>query len=120
MLIGSFFSWWYGLGWKGVIQSFGPRYKGVLESFSVEQLSRTIFAPWRRIITYPGASLGEKVQAKLDNLFSRGIGFVVRFFVLLAALFTIIVMLIFTALEIVLWPLMPVLVPALIIKGIIG
>ena len=59
----------------------------ILNNFSVIQLTRTLFAPWRRIITYPGASIDEKFKAWGDNVFSRMIGFVVRLGVLIAAFF---------------------------------
>ncbi len=87
-----------------------------MNNFSVSQLLRTLFQPWRRIITYPGASLDAKMKAWGDNAVSRGIGFVVRFSVLVAALIATVCILIFTAVEIVVWPLLPLLIPG----GIIG
>lgn len=117
MLVLSFLSWWYGRGWKAVFDSFGPRLKTVSVNFSVAQLLRTLFQPWRRIISYPGASLQAKMQAKLDNLVSRAIGFTVRFFVLLAALFSVFVIAIFTLVEILIWPLLPLAVPGCLIAG---
>lgn len=118
MLISSFFSWWYGRGWKQVLQSFGPRLKSVSNNFSVDQLVRTWFEPWRRIITYPGASLEDKMRAWGDNLFSRIIGFTVRSLVLLGALITSVAVGALTVLEILAWPLLPVAPLILIIMGL--
>jgi hypothetical protein len=119
MLVLSFFSWWYGRGWKQVLDSFGPRLRGFLDMFSVNQLLKTLFAPWRRIISYPGASLDERFRAWGDNLFSRMIGFVVRFFVLLVALLSLVLITALTAVELIVWPLLPVAVPGCIVAGLI-
>jgi hypothetical protein len=118
MLAVMFFSWWYGEGWLKVAASFKHRLVSVGSFFSVNQLLGTLFAPWRRIITYPGASLGERLRAWGDNLFSRIIGFVVRVFVLLAAATTLFIVSAATIVELLLWPLLPVAIPSLIIVGL--
>ena len=119
MLALSFFSCWYGKGWQGVMRDIGPRLQGVLATFSAGQLLRTLFQPWRRIITYPGDSLGAKLRAWGDNIFSRAIGFVVRSLVLFAALISLIVVFIFSIVAVVAWPLLPPAVPVLIVMGLI-
>lgn len=116
MLI-AFFAWWYGQGWKQVIASFGPRLSGVSEAFSAPQLLRTLFAPWRRIISVPGRSLEDRLRAWLDNMFSRVVGFFVRVFVLIAALLIMLITGALTLAEIVIWPLLPLAVPVLVILG---
>jgi hypothetical protein len=118
MLVLSFFSWWYGRGWKEVAASFVSRLRGVANTFSVSQLLRTLFAPWRRIITYPGKSLAERFRAWGDNVFSRAVGFVVRLIVLFTALLLTIVIALFSLVELILWPMLPIAVPALIIMGL--
>ncbi len=119
MLIASFFGWWYGPGWRHALNSFGLRIKGISELFSVQQLLRTLFQPWRRIVTVPGSSFEDKLRAWGDNLVSRGIGFVVRSCVLLAAVCTLTAVSLVTVAEIIVWPLVPVLAPVLIVKGFI-
>ena len=119
MLILSFFSWWYGRGWQQVAKSLTSRVRGVANAFSVQQLLRTLFAPWRRIMSYPGASLGDRLRAWSDNVFSRVVGFVVRLLVLFTALVTVIVVAALTVIELVLWPLLPLAVPGCIVAGII-
>lgn len=120
MLIVSFLSWWYGRGWLNIIKNFSPRTKDILENFSVKQLIRTWFEPWKRIVTYPGDSLEDKAKAWGDNLVSRAIGFVVRTGVLIGAILTLICFVIFTIIELIVWPLLPPAVPALLILGVIG
>lgn len=115
----SFFSWWYGRGWQQVASSFRPRLRSVNEGFSVAQLLRTLFEPWRRIISYPGASLEEKVRARIDNLFSRGIGFTVRLGVLIVAFLATVCIAVLTLAEIIIWPLLPLAVPVCLIMGLL-
>lgn len=113
-------SWWYRQGWRLVAQNVESRFFKVSHMFSVPILLRTLFAPWRRIITYPGASINARFRAAGDNLVSRMVGFSVRALVLFSAG----VMLLLTAsvglLQLVVWPLIPLLIIAAVIKGIIG
>jgi hypothetical protein len=118
LMLLSFFSWWYGRGWRDVAGSFGPRLKGVRENFSVGQLMRTLFAPWRKITTDPGRSLEAKWHAWVDNMFSRIIGFVVRIGVLFAAAVTMLLVALISIIEVIVWPLLPLAIPVLIILGL--
>ena len=81
----AFFKWWYGPGWSGVLHATTKRLLSLSEMFSVAILLRTLFAPWRRIITYPGAGLQERFRAFGDNLVSRFVGLFVRLSVLFCA-----------------------------------
>jgi hypothetical protein len=119
MFIMAFFAWWYGKGWQQVFSSLTPRLRSVSSTFSVTQLSKTLFAPWRRIVTYPGSSLAEKFHALGDNLFSRVIGFIVRLLVLIAAFFTLVAVGVVTIVEIIVWPLLPFGVVGFIIAGLV-
>jgi hypothetical protein len=119
MLLLSFFKWWYESGWMGVIHALSTRLSNVSREFSLGQLLRTLFAPWKRIITYPGASLAERFQAGLDNLFSRSVGFVVRLFVIIGAIIAMFIVLLLSLIDIVLWPLLPLIIPGAIIVGVI-
>ncbi len=119
LMLVAFLSWWYGPGWKQSAGSLRPRLKNIADSFSVRQLSRTLFDPWRRIITYPGASLGERFRAWGDNIFSRSIGFVVRCLVLSGALITAVVVIIFSVIEIIVWPVLPLLAPICLFVGLL-
>lgn len=83
--------------------------------FSVPSLMRTLFAPWKRIVTNPGAGLNAHLSAIGDNLVSRAIGFTVRVFVLIAALVSIVIIVAVGVVQIVLWPL----VPLLIVYGLV-
>lgn len=118
MIALTFFSWWYTQGWKNIAVSLRPRLRKTSSQFSVKVLIRTLFSPWRRIISYPRAGLSEHIQAAIDNLVSRAIGFFVRIFVLLAALLIFLMVIIMYVLEILLWPLLPIAIPVFVILGI--
>jgi hypothetical protein len=120
MLVAAFFSWWYGPGWKQVMGSFGPRLKGVRESFSVDLLIPTLFAPWKQITSQPGRSLEDRFHAWVDNTFSRIIGFFVRSGVLFAAFVSIAAVILLTILEVIVWPLLPLSIPVLIVLGAVA
>jgi hypothetical protein len=119
MLVLSFLSWWYGRGWKEVLTGFRPRMRSVLDNFSVSQLARTLFQPWRRIVTYPGSSLAEKFRAWGDNAVSRAVGFTVRSGVIIIAFFVLIAVAVLTVVEIIVWPLLPLAVPSFLIAGLV-
>ena len=119
MFVVSLFAWWYGPGWRRVSVRFRRRLDSVLQEFSVSQLLHTLFAPWRRIITYPGAGFSERWRAWNDNLFSRMIGFFVRAFVLLAALVIVALLMLTTLLEFIVWPLMPIAIPVCLVWGLL-
>lgn len=120
MLALEFFRWWYGSGWALLVTNSQKRIIKVASTFSIPILLRTIFAPWRKIVTYPSPGIGNHLRATLDNLVSRVVGFIVRLFVLLTAAVMIVVVVVFAALVIVAWPFVPLLVPASIIKGIVA
>ena len=113
----SFFSWWYGPGLAGLVRAIQRRMHQLAELFSIAILLRTLFSPWRRIITYPGAGLEAHMRAMLDNMVSRVIGFFVRVGVLLAAIIMFVLLAIVSAAQIILWPLFPLIALGLIVWG---
>jgi len=120
MLARELVTWWYGRGWMGVWKYTLETTSNVSRAFSITLLMRTLFAPWRQIVTYPGASLDAKVHATIDNTVSRLVGFAVRVIVLIAALATVGITTAVGFIAGILWPLMPLAAVALIIKGIVG
>ena len=120
MLAFEFFRWWYGQGWQLQLRNMERRLTRTSHLFSVPSLLRTLFAPWRKIVTYPGAGLEAHVRAATDNLVSRFVGFFVRLMVLIAAGVILTLLLIGSLIELGVWPFLPLLVPALIIKGVLS
>jgi hypothetical protein len=119
MLALAFLQWWYGPGWFRAWNSLGARLKRTYYGFSVPQLSRTLFSPWRRIITPGGGALSDRLRAMVDNLVSRCVGFVVRVLTLVAAMVILIWWIVISVAQLVLWPLVPVAAVALIIRGVL-
>ena len=115
-----FFLWWYGPGWLSAWKGCFSWVKGVQQAFSVDVLLKTLFSPWKRIISLPGRSIEEKFRAAIDNLVSRVIGFMVRSIVLIVALVMIVATAVAGIALAVLWPLMPLVGVGLIFWGIVG
>jgi hypothetical protein len=112
-------SWWYGSGWAGVLSATRRRLGGLSEAFSLKILLRTLFAPWKRVVTAPGAGLDAKLQAMGDNLVSRLVGFTVRFLVLLTATVAFAAFCVAGLVELIVWPLLPPAAVVLIVKGVL-
>lgn len=120
MLFTAFFSWWYGAGWKLLAKNVQRRLDRTLASFSVPTLARTLFAPWKRIVTAPGAGIAEHLRAMGDNLISRLVGFTVRLTVLLAASVSLGIMAVVGLIQIIIWPLVPLLVVFCLVRGVLA
>lgn len=118
MLFAAFFVWWYGRGWAHVFNSVQKRLGQTEQMFSAAQLLRTLFAPWRRVISYPGSGLQGHVQALVNNTVSRFVGFTVRLLVLITAAITIAGITLVAVIEIIAWPLIPLAVLVGFIKGL--
>jgi hypothetical protein len=119
MLAVAFLQWWYGPGWGDASRRLAHRIDETYLWFSVPILLRTMFQPWRRITTPPGTSLEQKLRALVDNLVSRAVGFTVRLLALLVATILISFYGIIGGALLVLWPLIPLLGPALIVAGVL-
>ena len=119
MLATAFISWWYGPGWKLVASRAAQRLDKTLASFSVPTLAKTLFSPWKRVVSAPGAGISDHFRASIDNTVSRFVGFGVRLTVLLAACVTWLAIGIFGLVQLVLWPLVPPLIIICLVKGVL-
>lgn len=118
MLVFGFLRWWYGPGWRDMANRVLKRARRTYSNFSISTLLRTLFLPWRRIITPPGGSLGERVRALADNMVSRGVGFSIRIIALLTAIIMIVFTLIAGAVMVLIWPFLPPLSLLLMVGGL--
>ena len=112
--------WWYGPGWMATVHRVSAWTSGIERAFSLTLLLKTLFSPWRRIISVSGRGIDAKIKAALDNLVSRLVGFVVRSIVLVAAGAATLGAFIGGLLMMVIWPLLPVAIVAFAIAGIIA
>ena len=121
MIILSLFQWWYSHGWLSAIEHAEKRIEDTYRLFSIPILLRTLFSPWRRIMTAPGASIGDHIRAAVDNTVSRMVGFIVRMIVLLAAAFLLLLASLISLLELLSWPLIPIAIIGLpIVAGVMS
>ena len=119
MLVVAFLQWWYGPGWRDAAKRMMQHIHTTALSFSIPILLATLFLPWKRIISPPGAGLQGKLRAMVDNLVSRAVGFTMRVLVLMAAGLTVVFYALFGGLLVLLWPLIPLLGPVLIVGGLV-
>lgn len=119
MLVVAFLHWWYGPGWRDAGRGILARIRQTYLSFSIPILLHTMFAPWRRIITYSNGSLGDRLRAILDNTVSRAVGFTVRLFALIAAGILVLIYAVLGGIMLILWPTVPALALGLIVGGIL-
>ncbi len=119
MVVVELLQWWYTRGYRHVIRSLGARLRGISLAFSIPLLIRTLFAPWRRVITYGGHSFIDGLKAVLDNTVSRLVGFTMRFLVLLTAGLLVLLVGALGLIAIILWPLLPLLAVGLIVRGLL-
>ncbi|MDZ4231640.1 MAG: hypothetical protein U1C72_00100, partial [Candidatus Pacearchaeota archaeon] len=91
-----------------------------LDYFSVPQLSRTLFAPWRRNEWSYGKGFNPQVwaEALASNLISRTLGAIIRSFVIAAGLATEVVLVLSGPPVVVAWLLLPGITGAGIFYGI--
>lgn len=119
MLVVAFLQWWYGPGWRDTSDRLVTKIRETYLNFSMPILLRTMFAPWRRIITPPGGSLEQRGRAVLDNAISRLVGFTVRLVALIAACLLIALYAVIGGLIVLLWPVLPILGPVLVVGGLL-
>lgn len=118
MLAFAFISWWYGAGWIDNIHLTRQRISFTYHEFSVPILTRTMFSPWRRIVSYGGGSIGMRLRAVVDNVVSRFVGLTVRLLALVAALVLMTLTAVLGAVTMIVWPLLPLAGPALLLWGL--
>jgi len=117
MLAVAFVRWWYGAGWKQLARNNKRRLHRTMLSFSAPTLARTLFAPWKRIVTTPGAGIEAHIRAAGDNAISRLVGFFVRLIVLMTAGIVIGGLSVASLFQMIIWPLLPPLVLVCLVKG---
>ena len=120
VMLFEFFAWWYGRGWLEAWRTARRWVVRVQMEFSAPVLLRTLFSPWKQIVTLPGHSPGDKLRAMLDNLVSRCIGFIVRFLALISALVMMILAGLAGLVVAVAWPVVPLAAVYLLFRSLAG
>lgn len=110
--------WWYGPGWLLAARRIGERTANVSHAFSAPILLKTLFAPWKRIVSTGAKGFDAQIQAMLDNLVSRTVGFTTRLVVLIAAMFMLTGTFLLSVSIVIVWPLIPAAIVYCVIRGI--
>lgn len=117
------FTWWYLHGWSVFIHKLRSTISNVTDFFSMSDLLRTLFQPFRQISAETAASdssLDIKFHMFIDRLISRFVGFFSRLLLLIAGTIIIIVSCVVSLALIILWPFIPLAPIAGIILAITG
>lgn len=110
MVIVGMITWWYTAGFALALRSVGRRLMGLFDFFSIDLLLKTMFSPFRQISAgQVDGPIGVQLQALVDKIMSRMIGAAVRSVVMLAGIVSLVVMVVFSALYVAMWLLLPVL-----------
>jgi len=120
-MVADFFLWWYGAGWRRAGLAVLVRARGVLDTFSVGLLARTLFSPFRQIDA--GGVRGPmsvQLQAWFGRVFSRFFGAGLRTVMIFCGLVGAGLSSLFGLVWLVLWPLLPVLPLVGVVAWLIG
>lgn len=109
MLFVDLISWWYSRGWAWVLHElFVVKSKSIASFFSVQDLARTLFAPFRQdAINTQNAPLGVKLQAFGGNIISRFLGFLIRSTLIVIGVVLLLLNALVGVCIVILWPLIP-------------
>lgn len=101
--------WWYSSGFRFFTSKLLDVLKNTIDFFSIFDLLKTLFSPFRQISAEGTSSLALDVRfrAWFDRQFSRFIGAFIRIFIILFGLISLTLELIFDMILILLWPLLP-------------
>lgn len=111
--------WWYGAGWADCAQRAGRYLQRLESSFSIGILLRTLFAPWKQIVSINKGSVDDRAKAVVDNLISRLVGFIVRIIALISAAVILALGAVLALAAVIAWPLLPFIGVSLIVRGVL-
>jgi hypothetical protein len=113
-----FFVWWYGEGLIKLFQYQGAFFKYLLNMFSVKESIQHLFSPWKRLVGARRPGLEGIRDWMIDNMVSRGIGFLLRVSLILIFLTSAVVWLVAVIFVTILWLGWPIIIPYSLIAGL--
>lgn len=121
MFLVDLLQWWYRKGWGVFREGFATKLKDTSDMFSIGELLRTLFRPYKQISANAENSQGEsRVNVFFDKLISRLVGAVTRTVLIFAGIIALVVETVVGIVMIVLWPVMPVLPVIGIVLAVMG
>lgn len=120
-MFGAYFAWHYGRGFRALLEIERSFFDFGWYFFSISELARSLFAPWRRIAEQKRGNIftGEWWWAWWGNAMSRGIGAIVRLMTIAVGFLFETALLLILACILVLWILAPPLIAAGYLFGIL-
>ena len=111
MFIVSMIKWWYGGGWFNKLRLAKDSLAKTEDFFSIGLLVKTLFAPFRQISASSGVNdtIGEKLRAAFDKLFSRIIGAIMRTGMIIFGIIALTFNVILLGVGLITWPIIPLL-----------
>lgn len=121
MFMVSLLQWWYFRGWGVFANGLKQKLRDSADFFSISQLLRTLFKPFRQISANTSEEMaGSKMAAFFDRLVSRIVGFFTRTFIIIFGSIAIILEASLGVIFIVLWPVAPLIIIVGISMTIMG
>ena len=121
MVIVGLLSWWYTVGWRQRLTFMHDKLVSQYDFFSFDLLLKTLFSPFRQISAGGvNGPIAVQLRAFADQMVSRLVGATVRTIVLLVGVVTLICSLVWNALVVLLWgviPLLPIVGVVLAMSG---
>lgn len=109
MFLVGIISWWYGPGWKGRLVYFRQHLQATASFFSIGQLFSTLFSPFRQISAgRSSGSFSQVLRGMADQLISRVIGAIVRFFTIIFGVIALILQSLYEGVILAFWLILPV------------
>ena len=109
MLFVDILGWWYSRGFSWAAhQLFVVSMEKILNFFSIAELLKTLFAPFRQdTMQVKNAPLTVKLQAFGGNIISRFFGFIIRSVLIIFGIVCLLINGVVGIFGIILWPLVP-------------
>ncbi|MBI4948253.1 hypothetical protein HY844_01690 [Candidatus Berkelbacteria bacterium] len=114
-----FFKWWYGAGFEDQIKRFKRRVLYFSDFFSLSLLTATLFSPYKNDVDSYSGGVTAQIQQLKEGLISRFVGFWIRLAIIIAGSTVVGVLSVFNCLWLAIWAMMPLLVIALPVIGVL-
>ncbi len=95
--------WWYGNGILDLFEFLKALFSYIEGLFSIEILLKTLFAPWKRLVSGRRPGLEGFRDWALDNFVSRSVGFLLRLALIFIFFISVTFYLFFSVLAIIFW-----------------
>lgn len=101
--------WWYSRGYGFFVSKIFDKLHNTADFFSIVDLLKTLFAPFRQISAEGTSSLAldVRIRAAFDRLFSRFMGAIIRILLIIIGLIALAIQFALSLAFIIAWPLLP-------------